>query len=105
MKVPKNTRSSIILKWKKCGTTKTLPKAGCLAKLNNRWRRALVREVTKNPMVTDSAPEFLCGDGITFQKDNQLCSTGRVARWKPLLSIRHLTARLENSKLQVSECP
>ena len=43
---------SIILKWKKFGTTKTLPRAGRLAKLSNRGRRALVKEVTMNPMVT-----------------------------------------------------
>ena len=48
MKVPKNTMASIILKLKKFGITKTLPEAGCLAKLNNQGRRALVREVTKN---------------------------------------------------------
>ena len=48
LKVPKNTVASIILK----GTTKILPRAGCLAKLSNRGRSALVREVTKNPMVT-----------------------------------------------------
>ena len=51
LKVHKNTVVSIILKWKKFGTTKTLPRAGRLAKLSNRGRRALVREVTKNPMV------------------------------------------------------
>jgi hypothetical protein len=28
LKVPKNTRASIILKWKKFGITKTLPRAG-----------------------------------------------------------------------------
>ena len=50
--VPKNTVASNILKWKKFGTNKTLPRAGHLAKLSNRVRRALVREVTKNPMVT-----------------------------------------------------
>jgi hypothetical protein len=44
--------ASIILKWKKFGTTKTLHRAGRPAKLNNRGRRALVREVTKNPTVT-----------------------------------------------------
>ena len=49
LKVPKNTVASIILKWKKFGTTKTLPRAGYPAK---RGRRALDREVTKNPMVT-----------------------------------------------------
>ena len=52
LKVPKNTVASIILKWKKIGTTKTIPRAGRPAKLRNREKRALVREVTKNPMVT-----------------------------------------------------
>jgi hypothetical protein len=33
-------------------TTKTLPRAGRLAKLTIRGRRTLVREVTKNPVVT-----------------------------------------------------
>uniref|UniRef100_A0AAZ3SJ60 Sleeping Beauty transposase HTH domain-containing protein n=1 Tax=Oncorhynchus tshawytscha TaxID=74940 RepID=A0AAZ3SJ60_ONCTS len=50
LKVPKNTVASIILKWEKFGTT-TLPRAGLLVKLSNQ-RRALVREVIKNPMVT-----------------------------------------------------
>jgi hypothetical protein len=51
-KDPKNTVASINLKWKTFGTTKTLPGAGRLAKLSNRGRTALVRDVTKNPMVT-----------------------------------------------------
>jgi hypothetical protein len=41
-------------------------------KLSNRRRRALVREVTRNLMVT---PEFFCRYGRTYQKDNHLCST------------------------------
>ena len=48
LKVSKNTVASIILKLKKFATTKTLPRAGHPAKLSNRGRRALVREVTKN---------------------------------------------------------
>ena len=40
LKVPKNTVASILLKWKKFGTPKTLPRAGCPAKLSNRGRRA-----------------------------------------------------------------
>jgi hypothetical protein len=52
LKVPKNTVVAIILKWKKFGTTKILPRAGRPAKLSDRGRRALVREVTKIPMVT-----------------------------------------------------
>jgi hypothetical protein len=51
LKVPKNTVASIILKWKKFGTTKTLPRAGHTAKLSNQGRRALIREVTNNLMV------------------------------------------------------
>ena len=51
LKVPKITVASIILKWKKFGTTKTLPRAGRPGKLSNWGRRLLVREVTKNPMV------------------------------------------------------
>jgi hypothetical protein len=73
LKVPKNTVASINLKWKKFGTTKTLPRAGCLAKLSNRVIRALVKEVTKNPMIT--LTELLCGDGRIFQTDNHICST------------------------------
>ena len=49
LKVPKNI-VAIILKWKKFGTTKTLPRAGHLAKLSNRGRE--VREVIKNLMAT-----------------------------------------------------
>jgi hypothetical protein len=44
--------ASIILKWKKFGITKTLPRAGHPAKVSNQGRRALVKEVTKNPIVT-----------------------------------------------------
>jgi hypothetical protein len=52
LKVPKNTEASIILKWKKFGTTKAFLRAGCPAKLSNRGQRALFREVIKKPMVT-----------------------------------------------------
>ena len=55
LKVRKNTITFIILKWKKFGTTKTFPRAGRSAKLSNRGRRALVREVTKNSIVTLTA--------------------------------------------------
>jgi hypothetical protein len=36
LKVPKNTVASIILKWKRFGSNKTLSRAGRLAKLSNR---------------------------------------------------------------------
>ena len=47
------------------------------ARPNCVWgRRALVREVTKNAVVT--VTELLCGDVRTFQKDNHLCSTPTI---------------------------
>ncbi len=52
LKVPKSTVASIILKWKTFGMTRTLPRAGRPAKLSYRGRRALVREVKKNPKIT-----------------------------------------------------
>ncbi len=52
LKVPKSTVASIILKWKTFGTTRTLPRASRPAKLSYRGRRALVREVKKNPKIT-----------------------------------------------------
>ena len=52
LKIPKITLASIILKWMKFGTSKTLPTVGRPAKLSNWRRRALVREVTKKPMDT-----------------------------------------------------
>ena len=52
LKVPKNTVASNILKWKKFGTTKTLPRAGHPARLSTWGRRVMDREVTKNTMVT-----------------------------------------------------
>jgi hypothetical protein len=52
LKFPKNPVASIILKWKEFGTTKTLSRDGRPAKLSNRGRGALVREVTKNLMLT-----------------------------------------------------
>ena len=36
MNVPKNTVASIILQWKRFGTTKTLPRAGLPSKLSTR---------------------------------------------------------------------
>ena len=48
LKIPKNTVVFINLKWKKFGTTKTLPRGGHPANLVNQGRRALVREVSSS---------------------------------------------------------
>ena len=110
LKVPKNTVASIILKWKKFGTTKTLPRADRPAKLSNRGRRALVREMTKNPMIILTELQSF---SVELRKPSRRTTIsaalhqsglyGRVARWKPLLSKRHMTARLEFSKRHLKD--
>ncbi len=99
LKVPKSTVASIILKWKTFGTTRTLPRAGCPAKLSYRGRRALVREVKKNPKITVAELQRCIREmGESCRKStitaalHQSGLYGRVARRKPLLSARHMKA-------------
>ncbi|KAK3510100.1 hypothetical protein QTP70_026829 [Hemibagrus guttatus] len=110
LKVPMNTVASIICKWKKFGTTRTLPRTGRLAKLNDRGRRALDSEVTKNLMVT--LKELQCfsvergGPSRRTTISAALHHSGlydRVARRKPLLSKRHLIAHLEFAKRHLKD--
>ena len=105
LKVPKSTVASIILKWKKFGTTTTLPRPGRPAKLSNRGRRALVREVKKNPKITVAELQRCSREmGESSTKStitaalHQSGLYGRVARRKPLLSARHMKARIEFAK-------
>jgi hypothetical protein len=103
LKVPKNTVASIILKWKKFGTTKTLPRSGHSGQTEQLGEKCLGQGGDQEPDGHSvRALQFLCGDGRTFQKDNHLCSSPPIrtslARWKPLLSKRHMTARLELAK-------
>uniref|UniRef100_A0A674A8J2 Zinc finger protein 250-like n=1 Tax=Salmo trutta TaxID=8032 RepID=A0A674A8J2_SALTR len=107
LKVPKNTVASIILKWKKFGTTKTLPRAGRPTKLS---RRALVREVTKNPMVTLTKLQSSSVEMVVLLEGSPISAAlhqsghyGRVARRKPLLSKRNMTARLEFAKRHLKD--
>ncbi len=105
LKVPKSTVASIILKWKTFGTTRTLPRAGRPAKLSYRGRRALVREVKKNPKITVAELQRCIREmGESCRKStitaalHQSGLYGRVARRKPLLSARHMKARMEFAK-------
>lgn len=51
-------------------------------KQSGQRRRAFVTGITKNPMVTLRAPEFLCGVRRTFQKGNYLCSNPPIGpKW------------------------
>ena len=110
LKVPVSTVACIILKWKKFGTTRNLPRAGRPPKLSNRGRRALVREVTKNPMVTLSELQRSSMERGETSRRTTICAAihqsglyGRVARRKPLLSKRHMAARLEFAKRHLKD--
>jgi hypothetical protein len=94
LKILKTTVASIIFKWKKFETTKTHP-----GKPRNCGRRALVREVTKNPMVTltelqSSSVEMGEPSRRTTISAalHQSVLYGRVVRWRPFLRKRHMTA-------------
>ncbi|KAL0192435.1 hypothetical protein M9458_010731, partial [Cirrhinus mrigala] len=105
LKVPKSTVASIILKWKTFGMTRTLPRAGRPAKLSYRGRRALVREVKKNPKITVAELQRCSREmGESCRKStitaalHQSGLYGRVARRKPPLSARHMKACMEFAK-------
>ena len=103
--------ATIIHKWKKFGTTKNLPRPGRLAKLSNQGRRALVREVSRNPRVTLTELQHILMEmgeppfrRSTIQAAfHQSGLYGRVARRKPLLSKRHKTAGFELSKRHLKD--
>ena len=105
LKVPMSTVASIICKWKKFGTTRTFPRAGRPSKLSYWGRRALVRVVTKNPMVTLSKLQRSSVENGEPSRRTTISAAihqsglyGRVARRKPLLSKRHMAACLEFAK-------
>uniref|UniRef100_A0A8C4SMH5 Transposase n=1 Tax=Erpetoichthys calabaricus TaxID=27687 RepID=A0A8C4SMH5_ERPCA len=110
LKVPMSTVASIIRKWKKFKTTRTLPRAGRPSKLSDRERRALVREVTKNPMVTLSEIQRSSVERGEPSRRTTISAAihqsglyGRVARRKPLLSKKHMAARLEFAKRHLKD--
>ncbi|KAG2458003.1 TCB1 transposase, partial [Polypterus senegalus] len=110
LKVPMSTVASIIRKWKKFETTRTLPRTGRPSKLSDRGRRALVREVTKNPMVTLSELQRSSVERGEPSRRTTISATihqsglyGRVARRKPLLSKRHMAACLEFDKRHLKD--
>uniref|UniRef100_A0A8C4STV7 Transposase n=1 Tax=Erpetoichthys calabaricus TaxID=27687 RepID=A0A8C4STV7_ERPCA len=105
-----NTVASIIHKWKKFETTRTLPRAGQPSTLSDRGRRALVREVTKNLMVTLSELQRSSVERGEPSRRTTISAAihqsglyGRVARRKPLLSKRHMAARLQFAKRHLKD--
>ncbi|KAG2455383.1 TC1A transposase, partial [Polypterus senegalus] len=110
LKVPMSTVASIIRKWKKFKTTRTLPRAGWPSKLSDRGRRVLVREVTKNPMVTLSELQRSSVERREHSRRTTISAAiyqsglySRVARRKPLFSKRHMVAHLEFAKRHLKD--
>ena len=69
LKLPKDAMASIILKWKTFVTPKILLRAGRLVK-QQLGEKGLGQGGDKPDGHADRAPEFLCGDGRTFQNYN-----------------------------------
>ncbi len=110
LKVPKSAVASIILKWKTFGTTRTLPRAGRPAKLSYRGRRALVREVKKNPKIIVAELQRCIREMVESCRKSTITAAlhqsglyGRVAQRKPLLSARHTKARMEFAKKHLKD--
>ncbi len=87
-----------------------LPRAGRPAKLSYRGRRALVREVKKNPKITVAELQRCIREmGESCRKStitaalHQSGLYGRVAQRKPLLSARHMKARMEFAKKHLKD--
>ncbi|KAK3522444.1 hypothetical protein QTP86_011011 [Hemibagrus guttatus] len=105
-----STVASIFHKWRKFRTTRTLPREGHPAKPSDRGRRTLVREVTKNPMVTlKQLQRFSVERGDPSRRTttsaalHQSSLYGRVTRRKALLSKRHMMAYLESAKSHLKD--
>ncbi|MCJ8729688.1 hypothetical protein PDJAM_G00109390 [Pangasius djambal] len=99
--IPWNTVKTIIIKWRKCGATATLPRTGLPSKIDEKTRRRLVREAAKRPTATlKELQEFLASTGcvVHVKTISRILHTsglwGRVARQKPFLTKKNIQDRL-----------
>jgi transposase len=90
--IPQSTIKSIINKWKEYGTTTNLLREGRPPKLTEQARRALIREATKRPKITQKELRSSTAEIGTSVHRTTLSRTlhkaglyGRVVRKKPLL--------------------
>ena len=103
--IPWNTVKTVIIKWRKYGTTVTLPRTGRHSKIDEKTRRKLIREASKRPTATlKELQEFLASTGCvlhvtTISRILHMCGLwGRVARRKPFLSKKNIQDRLNFAK-------
>ena len=84
LQVPKSTVATKICKCKKFGTTKNLPRPGRPAKLSYQERRALAREVSRNPRVSGVLQRILVEMGEPFRRSTiqaALHTSGLMVEW------------------------
>lgn len=105
LNIPWNTVKTIIIKWRKYGTTVTLPRTGRPSKIDDKTRRKLIREAARRPTATlKELQEFLASTGCvvhvtTISRLLHMSGLwGRVARRKPYLTKKNIQARLKFAK-------
>ena len=98
LNIPRNTVKTVIIKWRKYGTTVTLPRTGRPSKIDDKTRRKLVREAAKRPTATlKELQEFLASTGcvVHVKTISRLLHMsglwGRVAR---RLILQRITSKL-----------
>lgn len=108
--IPIPTIKTIVQKFKRLGTTESLPRSGRPKKLSIRDTRKIVREVSANPRITTRQIKGdleLEGTDVSRQTiARSLQSAGLKScrpRKTPLLKPRHVKARLEFAKIHLDK--
>ncbi|XP_057696935.1 uncharacterized protein LOC130918837 [Corythoichthys intestinalis] len=66
LNIPWNTVKSVLVRWRKNGTTVTLPRTGRPSKIDEKTRKELVKEAVKRPTATlKELQEFLASTGCS----------------------------------------
>uniref|UniRef100_A0AAY5L3A7 Transposase Tc1-like domain-containing protein n=1 Tax=Esox lucius TaxID=8010 RepID=A0AAY5L3A7_ESOLU len=106
--IPWNTVKTVIIKWRKCGTTEILPRTGRPSKIDEKTIGKLVREASKRPTATlKELQEFLASTGCVLHAttiSHILHMNGlwdRVARRKPFLTNKNIQAWLKFTKTNI----
>uniref|UniRef100_A0AAY5JXF0 Transposase Tc1-like domain-containing protein n=1 Tax=Esox lucius TaxID=8010 RepID=A0AAY5JXF0_ESOLU len=106
--IPWNTVKTVIIKWRKYGTTDSLPRTGHPSKMYEKTRRKPVREASKRPTATLKELQVcLASTGCVLHVTTISCILhmnglwGRVARRKPFLTMKNIQSRLKFAKTNI----